>query len=153
MENILINKATLKISNSTNQLTKYMKADLESEGILTFHGTESFITVFTSAGMFMEMLDPSQSQTGGPSLVSCPRLHIQYKRFCIACNETNLMHYLSSFYSVTTPLHVSGLLVTHHLEMIIYICDNWYMLYILVDCQWAWLESNIPFQPGLPTVN
>jgi hypothetical protein len=27
------------------------------------------------------------------------------------CNETNLMHYLSSVYSVTIPLHVSGLLV------------------------------------------
>jgi hypothetical protein len=28
-----------------------------------------------------------------------------------ACNETNLMHCLSSVYSVTIPLHVSGLLV------------------------------------------
>jgi hypothetical protein len=24
------------------------------------------------------------------------------------CNETNLMHYISSVYSVTTPLHVLG---------------------------------------------
>jgi hypothetical protein len=38
-----------------------------------------------------------------------------------ACNETNLMHYLSSVYSVTIPLHVSGLLVAHHQEVTIYI--------------------------------
>jgi hypothetical protein len=31
-----------------------------------------------------------------------------------ACNETNLMHCLSSVYSVTIPLQVSGLLVAHH---------------------------------------
>jgi hypothetical protein len=34
-----------------------------------------------------------------------------------ACNETNLMHYLSLVYSVTIPLHVSGLLVAHHQEV------------------------------------
>jgi hypothetical protein len=39
-----------------------------------------------------------------------------------ACNETNLMHYLSSLYWVTTPLHVSGLLVAHHQEAAMYIC-------------------------------
>jgi hypothetical protein len=48
-----------------------------------------------------------------------------------ACNETNLMHYLSSVYWVTTPLHVSGLLVAHHQEVAMYICDNWYVLYVL----------------------
>jgi hypothetical protein len=32
------------------------------------------------------------------------------------CNETKLMHYLSSVYSVTITLHVSGLLVAHHQE-------------------------------------
>jgi hypothetical protein len=47
---------------------------------------------------------------------------------CVACNETNLMHYLSSVYSVTTPLHVSGLLVAHQQEVAMYICDNWYVL-------------------------
>jgi hypothetical protein len=31
-----------------------------------------------------------------------------------ACNEANLMHHLSSVYSVTIPLHVSGLLAAHH---------------------------------------
>jgi hypothetical protein len=56
---------------------------------------------------------------------------------CDACNKTNLMHYLSSVYSITIPLHVSGLLVAHH-EVTMYICNNWYMLYVLVDCQWAW---------------
>jgi hypothetical protein len=36
------------------------------------------------------------------------------------CNETNLMHYLSSVYSVTMPLHVLGLLVAHHQEVTMY---------------------------------
>jgi hypothetical protein len=52
-----------------------------------------------------------------------------------ACNETNLMHYLSSVYSVTIPLHVSGLLVVHHQEVTLYICSNWYVMYVLVDCR------------------
>jgi hypothetical protein len=39
------------------------------------------------------------------------------------------MHYLSSVYSVTIPLHVLGLLVAHHHEVTMYICDNWYVLY------------------------
>jgi hypothetical protein len=52
-----------------------------------------------------------------------------------ACNETNLMHYLSSVYSVTIPLHVSGLLVAHHQEVKMYICNKWYVLYVLVDSQ------------------
>jgi hypothetical protein len=56
-----------------------------------------------------------------------------------ACSETNLMHYLSSIYWVTIPLHVSGLLVAHHQEVAmniciyIYICI--YVLYVLVDCR------------------
>jgi hypothetical protein len=45
------------------------------------------------------------------------------------------MHYLS--YSVTTPLHVSGLLVVHHQEVTMYICNSWYVLYVSVDCQLA----------------
>jgi hypothetical protein len=45
------------------------------------------------------------------------------------------MHYLSSLYSATTHLHVSGLLVAHHQQVAMYICDNWYVLYVLVDCQ------------------
>jgi hypothetical protein len=53
-----------------------------------------------------------------------------------ACNETNLRHYLSSVYSVTMP-YVSGLLVAHHKEVTMFICFNWYVLYILVDCQLA----------------
>jgi hypothetical protein len=43
------------------------------------------------------------------------------------------MHYLSQVYSVTIPLHVSGLLVAHHQEVTMYICDNWYVLYVLID--------------------
>jgi hypothetical protein len=55
----------------------------------------------------------------------------------LACNETNLMHYLSSVYSVTIPLHVSGFLAAHHQWVTMYICNNWYVLYVLVDCQLA----------------
>jgi hypothetical protein len=51
-----------------------------------------------------------------------------------ACNETKLMHYLSSVYSVTIPLYVSGFLVDHHQEVTMYICDNWYVLYWKQDC-------------------
>jgi hypothetical protein len=50
------------------------------------------------------------------------------------------MHYLSSVYSVTIPLHVSGLLVAHYQEVTMYICDNCYVLYVLVYCQLAWLK-------------
>jgi hypothetical protein len=56
-----------------------------------------------------------------------------------ACNETNLIHYLSSVYSVTIPLHVSGFLVAHHQEVTMYICNNWYVLYVLDDWPLAWL--------------
>jgi hypothetical protein len=59
-----------------------------------------------------------------------------------ACNETNLMLYLSSVYSVTIPLQVSGLLAAHHQEVTMYICNNWYVLYVLVDCQLAWMGWN-----------
>jgi hypothetical protein len=60
---------------------------------------------------------------------------------CLACNKTNLMHYLSSVYWVTIPLHVSGLLVAHHQEVTMYICNNWYVLYVLVDCRRAWIQD------------
>jgi hypothetical protein len=46
------------------------------------------------------------------------------------------------FYSVTVPLHVSGLLVAHNQELKMYICNSWYVLYVLVDCHGAWLEWN-----------
>jgi hypothetical protein len=32
------------------------------------------------------------------------------------------MHYLFSVYSVTIPLHVSGLLVAHHQAVTMYVC-------------------------------
>jgi hypothetical protein len=38
-----------------------------------------------------------------------------------ACNQTNVMHYLSLVYWVTSPLHVSGLLVALHQEVAMYI--------------------------------
>jgi hypothetical protein len=42
------------------------------------------------------------------------------------------MHYLFLIYLVTTTLHVSGLVVAHHQEVAMYICDNWYVVYVLV---------------------
>jgi hypothetical protein len=59
-----------------------------------------------------------------------------------ACNKTNLMYYLSSVYSVTTPLHVSGLLVALHQKVTVYICDNLYAWYVLVDCRQVRWQSN-----------
>jgi hypothetical protein len=59
-----------------------------------------------------------------------------------ACNETNSMHRLSSVYSVTIPLHVSGLLATHHQDVIMYICDNWYVFCVLVDCRRACMDAD-----------
>jgi hypothetical protein len=55
--------------------------------------------------------------------------------FCFFCRapryilvmKTNLMHYLSSVYFVSQPLHVSGIFVTHHQE-VYFICTtigNW----------------------------
>jgi hypothetical protein len=66
-----------------------------------------------------------------------------------ALNETNLMNYLSSVYSVTIPLHVSGWLVAHLKEVTMYICDNWYVLYVLVDCRWDWLSYHRLLPPDV----
>jgi hypothetical protein len=51
------------------------------------------------------------------------------------------MHYLSSVYYVTVPLRVSGLIVANHQEVAMYICNKWYVLYVLVDCQLACLTN------------
>jgi hypothetical protein len=64
-------------------------------------------------------------------------LFLFYKLLWLRCNATNLRHCLPSVYSVTTSLHVSGLLVAHHQEVTMYIRDNWYVLYMLVDRQQA----------------
>jgi hypothetical protein len=50
--------------------------------------------------------------------------------------KTNLMHCLSSVYSITIPLHVSDLLVAHHQEVTICICNKWYVFYVLVTVSW-----------------
>jgi len=39
------------------------------------------------------------------------------RSFLIYVIKTNLMHYLSSVYFVTQPLHVSGIFVTHNQEV------------------------------------
>jgi hypothetical protein len=41
------------------------------------------------------------------------------------------MHYSYSVYSFTILLHVSRLLVAHHQEVTMYICDNWYVLHVV----------------------
>jgi hypothetical protein len=90
--------------------------------------------------------DVCLGQTGRQKNRLTDWLTFRYFMFCwpcvskYVCNETNLMHYLSSVYCVTIPVHVSGLLVAHHQEVVMYICDNWYVLYVLVDCRWAWWE-------------
>jgi hypothetical protein len=69
------------------------------------------------------------------------RTSSKFLKFCwpciskYACNETNLMHSLSSFYLVTITLRVSGLPVAYYQEVAICICDNWYVLYALVECR------------------
>jgi hypothetical protein len=45
------------------------------------------------------------------------------------------------------PLHVSGLIAAHHQEVSMYVCDNWYVLYVLVVCRWAWMEWNYTLLP------
>jgi hypothetical protein len=47
------------------------------------------------------------------------------------------MQYLFLVYSVTITLRVSGWLVAHHQKLTMYICENWYVLYVLVDCRRA----------------
>jgi hypothetical protein len=61
----------------------------------------------------------------------------------VACKkgETHL-------YTITVPLHVSGLLVAYHQEVTMYICDTCYVLYVLVDCQLVFLECSIPKRPA-----
>ena len=39
----------------------------------------------------------------------------------IRVKKTNVMHYLSSVYFVSQPLHVSGVFIAHHQEVYIYI--------------------------------
>jgi hypothetical protein len=57
-----------------------------------------------------------------------------------ACNEPIVLHCLSSVYSVTIHLPVTGLLVAHHQEVTTYIRDNWCVFYVLVDCRQACRE-------------
>jgi hypothetical protein len=50
------------------------------------------------------------------------------------------------FFSVTIPLHVSGLLVVHHQEVTTYTrCYKWYVLYVSVDCRWALRQTTKMF--------
>jgi hypothetical protein len=69
-------------------------------------------------------------------------------------NETNLMHYLSSVYSVTISVHGLCLLVPHNKDVTMHVCDNWYVLYVLVKCRHALIELKpmVPIHPGLPYI-
>ena len=54
--------------------------------------------------------------------MECTHQIIMFKALCkithnIRVMKTNLMHYLSSVYSVSQPLHVSGIFVAHHQEV------------------------------------
>jgi hypothetical protein len=61
------------------------------------------------------------------------------------------MHYFSSVYSVTTPLHVLGLLVAYDQEVTMYMCYNWYVLYVLVDCRRAWIPADSQLRSTIRT--
>jgi hypothetical protein len=75
------------------------------------------------------------------------KLNVMLCWMCIrmyACNETNLMHCLSAVYSVTIPLHVSGLLSCPssggnnvYMQQLVR-----YVLYVLVNCQLDCLGSH-----------
>jgi hypothetical protein len=70
-----------------------------------------------------------------------------YVRIHTVHNETNLIHYVSSVYSVTVPLHVSGLLVAHHHGVTMCICNKWYVLYVLVFCLPVATSWSVPTAP------
>jgi hypothetical protein len=86
--------------------------------------------------------------------VSTSGLHKWYNKYSetksfLACNETNMSYCLLSVYSVTTTLHVLGLLAAHHQELALYTCDSLYVLYVLVKTvqhvltatSWWWATS------------
>jgi hypothetical protein len=58
---------------------------------------------------------------------------------CVQSNQLDAL--LSSVYRVTTPVHVSVLLVAHHQEVTMYVCDSWYVLYVLFDCRQSGRQS------------
>ena len=73
------------------------------------------------------------------------KFHVQNnflpKYLFIRVIKTNLMHYLSSVYFVSKPLHVSGIFVAHHQEL--------YCTYITIDtwcafyrCVVMWLQPH-----------
>jgi len=53
------------------------------------------------------------------------------------------MHYLSSLYFANQPLHVFGVFIAHH-QVVLYMYNNWYLLFFLVDGLFSWLG----FQPN-----
>jgi hypothetical protein len=63
------------------------------------------------------MWRPRRLVSASASLVSPFSCNLEGNNALNVCNETNVMHYLSSVYSVSITLHVSGLLVYHHQEV------------------------------------
>jgi hypothetical protein len=49
-------------------------------------------------------------------------------RYMRVMKPTRCTIYLQFIQSLYLPLHVSGLLVAHHQEVTMYICNNWYVL-------------------------
>jgi hypothetical protein len=112
----------LKLFDSTAQSIAYNQFYPQ-----TFHIIKClrfYTVILISVGLHSDFhFQTDQSCTNGMS------------RHMNVCNETNMMHYLFSVYWVTTPLHVSGLPVAHHQEVAMYMCDSWYVLYVLVDVE------------------
>jgi hypothetical protein len=83
-------------------------------------------------------------------LLTVQHLDIQY-----ACNETNLMHYLTSVYSVTTPTHVSGLLVATNGTCCKFQSPKMYNTYqlshIYIATSWWWATRKLETCSGVVT--
>jgi hypothetical protein len=76
-------------------------------------------------------------------IYSLTQLYLDFHVHLDVCvQQTNLVHQLPSVYPVPIAVHISGLLVVHHQEVTKYICNNWYVLYVLVDFRLVWLEWN-----------
>jgi hypothetical protein len=100
---------------SSNEAIEILRKTLA----LTFHKVYNFnspaVAVFRTMLPFRLVM--TLNLTGILFCLSCYSM--------CACNETSLMRYLFSAYSVTKLQHVSGFLVAHHQEVKMYICNKW----------------------------
>jgi hypothetical protein len=72
--------------------------------------------------VFLSVLVPSKFQISSQyQAKNKGRTNLKHQGELVTlCNESKLMHYLSSVYSVTITVHVSGLLVAHRQEVTMY---------------------------------